>query len=466
MPPLDSDAVLRAEANTVDGDKKQRAEEKVEDIRPETRGAALYRALHERNFTALCLSGGGIRSASFALGVIEALAVHPRPQSDRDKGDKQSKSPKESYLAQFDYLSTVSGGGYIGSWLSAWVARAGYPEVWSKLNGKRHHPDEEPSEIAWLRAYSNYLTPKLGLFSADTWAAIALYVRNLILNWLVILPALCVLLLAIKGATILAYGLSTKSEIQFALVFVGILLMIWTLRFATRNRPTCNPRGPTPESPSQAQQAAFGKKADRHRDELSRVSAGTDQAKFFWLCLLPAILASNIFSIYLTSRDFAKGPLWYFALVGIFCGIVVYTISWVSAFPFKPAQEQRGAIYWIRDLTCWSVGGGGVYGALIGLGAYLFVTFHTEFLIGKAGEMIEANSLKLGAIRLTDQFFREDPLDAKSVNRCRQYVEVYIHPMAREVRKHGFEAAVGSSGTILTIAQMIQILRHEQATRF
>ena len=90
----------------------------------------------------------------------------------------------------------------------------------------------------------------------------------------------------------------------------------------------------------------------------------------------------------------------------------------------------------------------------------------TEFLIGKSGEMIEANSLKLGAIRLTDQFFKEDPLDAKSVNRCRLYVEVYIHPMAREVRKHGFEVAVGSSGTILTIAQMIQILRHEPPTRF
>jgi exopolyphosphatase/guanosine-5'-triphosphate,3'-diphosphate pyrophosphatase len=90
----------------------------------------------------------------------------------------------------------------------------------------------------------------------------------------------------------------------------------------------------------------------------------------------------------------------------------------------------------------------------------------TEFLVGKSGEMIEANSLKLGAIRLTDQFFKEDPIDPKSVNRCRQYVEVYLHPMAREVHKHGFETAVGSSGTILNIAQMIQILRHEQPTRF
>jgi len=90
----------------------------------------------------------------------------------------------------------------------------------------------------------------------------------------------------------------------------------------------------------------------------------------------------------------------------------------------------------------------------------------TEFLIGKAGEMIEANSLKLGAIRLTDRFFRDDPIDPKNVNRCRQFVEVYLNPMAREVRRHGFEVAVGSSGTILNIAQMIQVLRHEQPARF
>ena len=90
----------------------------------------------------------------------------------------------------------------------------------------------------------------------------------------------------------------------------------------------------------------------------------------------------------------------------------------------------------------------------------------TEFLIGQAGEVIEANSLKLGAIRLTDRFFKEDPIDPKNLQRCRQYVKVYLHPMAREVRKHGFEMAVGSSGTILNIAQMIQVLRNQEPIRF
>jgi len=42
------------------------------------KGRELYRSLNELNSWALCLSGGGIRSASFALGLVQALAVHPR----------------------------------------------------------------------------------------------------------------------------------------------------------------------------------------------------------------------------------------------------------------------------------------------------------------------------------------------------------------------------------------------------
>src|SRR5262249_57459017 len=42
---------------------------------------ALYQALNDLDRAALCLSGGGIRSAAFSLGVIQALATHPRPKS-------------------------------------------------------------------------------------------------------------------------------------------------------------------------------------------------------------------------------------------------------------------------------------------------------------------------------------------------------------------------------------------------
>ncbi len=47
---------------------------------------------------------------------------------------------------------------------------------------------KEAPEIGGLRADSNYLTPKLGLLSADTWTVVALYIRNIVLNWSVFLP--------------------------------------------------------------------------------------------------------------------------------------------------------------------------------------------------------------------------------------------------------------------------------------
>src|SRR5215217_7948265 len=45
-----------------------------------------YAALGRLGTSALCLSGGGIRSAAFAVGVIQALAVHPRPAQGQKAG--------------------------------------------------------------------------------------------------------------------------------------------------------------------------------------------------------------------------------------------------------------------------------------------------------------------------------------------------------------------------------------------
>ena len=46
--------------------------------------------------------------------------------------------------------------------------------------------ETEPREVRFLRGFSNYLTPKLGLFSGDTWAAVGVSVRNLILNFTIL----------------------------------------------------------------------------------------------------------------------------------------------------------------------------------------------------------------------------------------------------------------------------------------
>jgi len=117
----------------------------------------------------IAFSGGGIRSATFNLGVLQALAGL-------------------GLLKILDYMSTVSGGGYIGSWLVAWIKREDLKSVERKLGTdcEQFGFHTKPREIEFLREYSNYLTPKLGVFSGDTWAFIGSYVRNLILNQIVL----------------------------------------------------------------------------------------------------------------------------------------------------------------------------------------------------------------------------------------------------------------------------------------
>lgn len=68
-----------------------------------------YDIAPDKNYAiGLALSGGGIRSATFSLGVLVALA-------------------RRGLLTQFDYLSTVSGGGYLGAFLSAFLSPPAKP---------------------------------------------------------------------------------------------------------------------------------------------------------------------------------------------------------------------------------------------------------------------------------------------------------------------------------------------------
>jgi exopolyphosphatase/guanosine-5'-triphosphate,3'-diphosphate pyrophosphatase len=85
----------------------------------------------------------------------------------------------------------------------------------------------------------------------------------------------------------------------------------------------------------------------------------------------------------------------------------------------------------------------------------------TEFVVGKGAEMFDARSLKLGAIRLTDRFFAEEPLTSRQVERCRTHIRAYLGPVVREVEQHGFDVTIGSSGTILNLAEMARQRRGE-----
>jgi hypothetical protein len=109
----------------------------------------------------LALSGGGIRSASFCLGALQAL----------DKAD---------VLKNIDYLSTVSGGGYIGTSLSAAMTHSkGEFPFESRLT------QDEPYPVQHIRNHSNYLFPR---GSINFFYNMAIYLRGLLANALLILP--------------------------------------------------------------------------------------------------------------------------------------------------------------------------------------------------------------------------------------------------------------------------------------
>jgi hypothetical protein len=100
-------------------------------------------------------------------------------------------------LSCFDFLSTVSGGGYVGGWLAAWIFRTkgGIKQVEKFLDPSLSPDHSEVRPITFLREYSNYLTPGLGLLGVDTWTMISIWIRNSFLNLLILASAGAALLL-------------------------------------------------------------------------------------------------------------------------------------------------------------------------------------------------------------------------------------------------------------------------------
>lgn len=205
------------------------------------------------NLVGLCCSGGGIRSATFSLGVLQGLA-------------------EQNLLRRFDYLSSVSGGGYIHQWLAAWIRRgnsnledvaerqpdgtmaatpAATPalQAFEAVNAALVPPSNaesapsnaiESAPLRWLRRYSNYLTPERGIFKADTWVGIATWIRNMTLNQTVLVLGLFLLLLvphlfvSVPAAT--GAGPSSGATAALALATViCFLLVVAAAVFTSRN---------------------------------------------------------------------------------------------------------------------------------------------------------------------------------------------------------------------------------------
>lgn len=89
----------------------------------------------------------------------------------------------------------------------------------------------------------------------------------------------------------------------------------------------------------------------------------------------------------------------------------------------------------------------------------------TELVVGLKGDVLASRSLKLGAIRLTQRFFPEGQRSNAAVEDCRRYIQGVLAPFAREIRRLGWEVAVGSSGTIGAICEVVAAQRDEPRPR-
>ncbi len=106
------------------------------------------------NKVGLALSGGGIRSATFNLGLLQGLF-------------------DLRVLPIVDYLATVSGGGYIGGWWTCWLKRR--PKDLKSLfpvadPGGAAVPElREADAVRHLREFSMFLSPRWGFFEVEMW---------------------------------------------------------------------------------------------------------------------------------------------------------------------------------------------------------------------------------------------------------------------------------------------------------
>ncbi len=178
---------------------------------------------------ALCLSGGGIRSATFGLGVLQGLA-------------------EVRALTRFHYLSTVSGGGYIGSWLSRWIheEQGDLDRVQDALDGHAAAPSPSggPRQVRSLRAYSNYLSPVWGL-STDFFTLVSIFFRNLLLNWLVLLPLLFAVVLLPRLYVGITAGSAPAPSWEWTLIGAAGLLIVIGLAYVVADLPS--DKRPLPE---------------------------------------------------------------------------------------------------------------------------------------------------------------------------------------------------------------------------
>jgi patatin-like phospholipase len=372
----------------------------------------LYRRIHVLPVprAALCLSGGGIRSASFALGVLQALARH-------------------GLLQQFHYLSTVSGGGYIGSWLSAWRHHERDDDaVFARLTERgsysvaQNDGFAEPAELRELRANSNFLTPRLGFLSGDTWTGIVLYVRNLLLNWFIFGPLfLSVLLVPHSSFDVLIWVNDAFGTVNWTALTMAAVLWWTGLAMSVGGRPARN-------RPS--------------RSGLPQRPVVPSRQRFMYCILLPIYLGAGVLATFTawlpTTPDALRWGIlvngsggvkvFYSILYAMAFGAVVYAAAWLMGYFAGGGRlselrritgRRRDPVPPFAEMICYALSGaaaGGVvalgiahYQHLSGLAedpqasgfvAFLFQGYSRIYMVAAAGV-----AWTMTAILAADLFF-------------------------------------------------------------
>lgn len=182
----------------------------------------------------LGISGGGIRSASVGLGVMQALVA----------------SPGKSILSKMDYLSTVSGGGYIGTALT-WFLHKGLPD------GKKAGTDPDNFPLGqigtgarskqkgnlilnFIRQHGNYLLPGQGL---NVLSLFGVTIRSMFISLLVYLSLLTTAMGALKYLNLfkkytfgkhLGIDIPSFPGLVWLAIAVVIILIVLSLLFSIR----------------------------------------------------------------------------------------------------------------------------------------------------------------------------------------------------------------------------------------
>jgi hypothetical protein len=161
---------------------------------------------------ALALSGGGIRSATFALGVLVALA-------------------ERGILPQIDYLSTVSGGGYFGSFLTAFLSSKSEAQIGLNAGDLPFRREAgEADALRYIRHHCRYLA------AGSLWLRVKMMIAQL---YGMVLNGFAITFLLVVGVGIERWlrSLSAVSTILaalnnsvIALLLVGSLSALLTMR--------------------------------------------------------------------------------------------------------------------------------------------------------------------------------------------------------------------------------------------